>query len=704
MINAIQKIGEYVAGKQVNKESFLENICLYIEPEREIKQKDGTRKKEKQHIIFVNFNTKDKKIEYDFEEINANNKNTALEYFFVGNASSNSPKIYVTSNNFSNVIQSMFYLGEKEKLLDNFFIKKTFKNGKVENYINPSFFRYSDKNKKRIDEITEIILDENDEKKIKKPTAEILKIVEKEVIKSLGLTSDEVSHYTIKIDNQLVCKKDQYPDIIFTEKIEKLFSNEADYKKYYKEKSICSICSSKGIPTTSNATNLKFKFYMTDKLGFSSNLDGHFKNNYNICKNCYQHLMIAERYINEKLRSRIGGLNVYILPKFVLPVDDFEIDEFARFISFKNQQISDISKAENILEEDLEVYENFNNKYLINYLFYQKSKSEFKILKLIEDIPPSRIEFIKRKEQDISRLVDEEFGGNSSIKIDLNRIWGCIPVKIEKDGMHGYSKYLEVIDSIFTNRYIDYYFLINQVLYTLEIIKFETPKFNIWYKEDIVNKIICINLLLLFLKKLNILGGGNMSNQSNPFIANDLIPVDITEYWENLGIYQDNQKKGLFLLGYLMGEIGNKQSSQQIKNKPILNKINFQGIGTEKLKRLSSDILEKLKQYQLLGYNENIYSASHILIEENLDNWTLSNQENVFYIMSGFAFSNFLTRKRGKENFIKEYEEKSNLVEILKVEEKNIEEFVKKLEEARLKSDEHKYYDARQILKEIKKN
>jgi len=726
MINAIQKIGEYVAGKEVDKEKFLKNICLKIE-----REKQGV----KQYIVFINFifndepeenNTKDiqndqytfidnlekqkGKIEITFEEVNAGGIESGKEYYFVGNASANSPKIYATSNNFLYVIQSLLLLKDNGMLLNNFFLKKNYKKGKVEKnvyYINPSFFQYSEKNTKKINEIKDKLVEESDEKIIKKRANEILEISEKEIINKINLTSDEISHFSIKINNRLVCKMDEYPDIIFTEKIEKLFSAKGDYKTNYEEKSICSICGEKNIPTTSNVTNLKFKFYMNDKLGFASNLDGNFKNNYNICKNCYQHLMIAERYIDEKLKSRIGGLQVYILPKFILPVDKFEIDDFARFIKFKNQQISDLSKAEKTLEEELEIFEKYENKYLINYLFYQKSKSEFKIYKLIKDIPPSRIDFIKRKEQDISNLIDNKFNGYNSFKIDLNRIWGCIPVKIQKDSKHGYSKYLDVIDNIFSNRRINYDFLINQVIETLNIIKYEREGTNIWNKKknikpNFVNKIINLNFLFLFLKKLNILGGLKMDKQRNEHITDDLIPKDILEYWENLEIYQDNQKKGLFLLGYLIGEIGNQQKVKEIKNKPILNKLNFQGMGTEKLSRLSSDILEKMRQFKLLEFNESIYSASHLMIEENIENWTLSNQENVFYILSGFAFSNYLMRKRSKDKYSKELQEKMQLIEKMKKEGKNVEEFEKLLSDAKAKADEHKYYDAKEILKQIK--
>jgi len=537
----------------------------------------------------------------------------------------------------------------------------------------------------------------------------IFKIIEEEIQSITGLNPNEISLYTLKIDGKLVCQQEKYWDIIYKEKIEKLFEGNGDYKQYFNSNSICSICSTKNIPTTSNATNLRLKFYMTNKPGFSSNLDGNFKNNYNICQNCYQHLMIAERYIDENLRIKIGGLSVYVLPKFTFPKDGFNIDSFSKYIIENTNQIKNLKKAGKILKDESGKFDQFKNSYLINYLFYQKTKSEFQILKLMKEIPPSRIETIMREEQNIYSIINiilgDEYTAND-LKIDLDNLWGCIPIN---NNLQGYSRYLALIESIFSDKPINYDFIINQAVETLKIIRFGIEGTNIWNKNQddskkyyFVNRIFRLNMLILFLKKLNLLGG-NMKNQKNSTDVEELIPDEISNYWKIVDIYQDNQKKGLFLIGYLIGQVGNEQRSKQIRNKPILNKINFQGMGTEKLKRLTADILEKLRQYQILNYNENIYSASQILIESNIQTWSLSNQENVFFILSGFAYSNFLLKKKSKEKYSKLIEEISEFVKKEKLAGKDVSEFEKILEEAKIKEQEHSYNDATQLLKEIKK-
>jgi len=720
MINAIYQIGKKVAGTNLNKEIFLKNICLKIDNDKTYKQKGGSETKVKQHIVILNFNTETKKIEIDFEEINAGGKDTGKEYLWVGNPSGNNPKIYVTSDRLINSLESIIKLhpffvtdsafkAKFDIIINSFYKEKIFQDKNKEKkifYINPDVFSNTLIEIKGIIEIEKQLLDSTTKPDIEKYHKNLNQEIQKLLFKFLHLNSNEVGVFTININNQSISCTRKYIDIVYNDKINSLYNNSnQSYKKFIKENNNCPVCKAKDVQTTSNFTNLGFKYYMTDKLGFSSNLDGKFINNFNICKNCYQYLMIAENFINAKLKSRIGRLNVYVIPNMIFPIKDFQVESFSKYISLKTGQIAmitDLDKIERELENYIS-YEDEKNSYIINYLFYQKNKSEFKVLKLIKDIPPTRIDFIRKTEEDIYNLIEEKFDDPfNKFKIDLNKIWGCIPLKMQDRKYIGTSKYLDILDNIFSGTPVNYNFLINQLMKTIKIIKYETPKYNIWEKQDFTYKIIQLNFLILFFKKLNLAGGKSMEENKQDIQINELIPKEISKYWSNIEIFDDNLKKGLFLLGYLIGEIANNQQSKDMKNKPILNKINFQGMGTEKLIRLSSDVLEKLRQNNILEYNDNTFSASHMLIEENISTWKLSNQENVFYVLSGYAFSNYLVRKRSKEKYFKELNEKMELIDKAKNENQNVEEPKKLLENAKEQADSHKYSEARKILKSIK--
>lgn len=75
-----------------------------------------------------------------------------------------------------------------------------------------------------------------------------------------------------------------------------------------------------------------------------------------------------------------------------------------------------------------------------------------------------------------------------------------------------------------------------------------------------------------------------------------------------------SQRQLLFLLGVLIGEIGAKQylatkdrQDDSAGHKPILNKINYNGIDKPKLIRLCNDVHNKLRQEKILPYTEMIF-------------------------------------------------------------------------------------------------
>ena len=101
----------------------------------------------------------------------------------------------------------------------------------------------------------------------------------------------------------------------------------------------------------------------------------------------------------------------------------------------------------------------------------------------------------------------------------------------------------------------------------------------------------------------------------------------------------DEQQTAMFLLGTLIGEIGNVQYGRsEDGNKPILNKLNFNGIDRSKIIRLVKDVFNKLNQEKIRKYNELTFFEMKRLLDKNLDNWKLSKDENLFYILSGYSF------------------------------------------------------------------
>lgn len=700
----MKQIGEYSIDGNLTPNAFLENTCLYL-PNKIAKK----NKSYKQHVVILNFSTIDKSIDVTFEEIDESS--SPKKYLYIGNSKGNKPQISITTSNIKYIFSDTLlllkerakgkFLTEINEILNGFFSKKTIKvKDKNVNYyyIKPKVFDFPDEVLGNLNKVVGEIDKATTKKSVENTIETFITSLGKEFINSIkDISKEEISIYSVEIDGKLICQMDEYKEIIFDEKISSLFQkSNKNYKNNYQEGSFCSICGSKD-KTTSNSTNLEFKFYNNDNIGFSSNLDEKFTKNYNICEHCYQFLMISEKFIKTNLKTRIGGLSCYLIPSFIQKTKDFDILDFSEDIKKTTNSIVNLESVERSINNIQKTNRDIKTNFTINYLFYvPSSKNDFKVLKLIKDISPYRLKIIRLNLDKINSLIKNEYENVSELKLDLNKIWNCIPIRGKQGDSGGYegtSRYLSLLDSIFSNRKINTQFLISQFNEVIQILKFERPGYNIKIPEknarfsdefNFVFKVLQLNLLLLFLKNLNLLEGFNMLNTTQIDLSSvqNMIPEQILQYWNNVEIYEDDQKKSLFLLGYMIGEVGISQSSQEIKNKPILNKINFQGMSTEKLVRLANEVPEKLKQYGKLNYNENINTAFRIIFESNLRNWKLSNQENVFYVLSGYSYLNYIlwkNKKKIKELFIK----KSEQINKLKEDNVNVENYEKLLSEAK---------------------
>lgn len=149
MIEAIRGIGELAVKANLTNDTFLNGICRRV-PET-------SKKGIEQHVVFLNFNTQTKKIEIDFEKVNAGGKDSGKEYLWVGNFKGNKPAVNITSDRIDNILtKSLSRIKEKvdgklkddtEAVLNEFFDKKDCITGnrtKPIYYVKPGTFDFSD--------------------------------------------------------------------------------------------------------------------------------------------------------------------------------------------------------------------------------------------------------------------------------------------------------------------------------------------------------------------------------------------------------------------------------------------------------------------------------------------------------------------------------------------------------------------------------
>lgn len=651
MIEAIKKIGEL--SLEGIKKDFVFNLI-----KENIDQ--GSEDKGKKYILVLNFNIENEKIELDFEEIN-NEK--LKEYLWVGNVYGNNPQdrlttdklIYLLSQTIPNLYERLKGKGLKNKLkfiLEKFFLSKDFFLDQKNVYL-----LKLDKIEGSNIKVGEIL--QNISPKIKKFKDFVDKVYEKEfyeILKIKDLSKKNISLYTIKIEGKAPFELREYVNYIEEKLTEEPFEDSS-------LEGTCYVCSKKTI-ITPDTKNLPDKYYITKLITFASGLQKKgFSKNYAICKDCYKALIAGSSYIKNNFSQRLAGSKYYLIPSLIIHSKNYTLEDIADTSKFRFDSIKtfeDNLKFQEVVEKNLDDYKKFKDteSYTnISLLFYEKNQASFKIKKLIKDIPLRRLDEINKSQENTRKIACQLFGDSpSNWFMSLNQIYYLLPVRIDKKSKNAvdHKKILDLYEDIFLCRKVNKQFLITEFLELSRVYKFEKySQFNIGKLNDsdtgMIFAILKTNFLLKMFSLLHILDGGEQMIEGLEELP---IREEIKNYWKEMNFSQ--QQATLFMLGYLIGEVGNKMRTPESSKKPILDKINYQGMNLKRILMLSSEIFEKLDQYKVREYNEVNFAVMKRFMDKNIPCWQISDSENVYWILSGYAFNTYKiitsSKKEGKND------------------------------------------------------
>lgn len=659
MIESLIQIGKELLKEQVDVGDFVRALAEDIPKEKNNK---------KQHILILNISQCDDLGRYnlniDLEEIS---DETPFRYLWVGNSPSNSEQDKLTTNNLEylisqtiiNLIKKLPDCGLKDKLeqlRDSIYFDLGDKESINSTENQYERYRYIwDLSKIGVDFNPEDVINKVREEDSGKSSKKAVEIVSNELMnyikKKTKLNKNKISLFTISLNGELLINDDNYKKYIYSSLIDDIFIN-------YKDEGLCHVCNARG-EVTWNTTKFWFKFYITDKVGFSSNLNGgkNFLKNYAICRNCYKYILASESFVKNKMRIYLAKTNVYILPSFHLsqnlPVYKIErwanyfMDKFLASVSLKG--LREFQKK----IKDYITYENFQDNFMLNFLFAEKIQAEFRVYQLIQDVPPSRLDEIVEKAVEIQKLGLDIFK-EQNIYLSLRKIYDLFSTE---DSINKKTKFiLTFYYQLFSHIPFHYKVLIKEFIGRILEIRFKND-----FKDSVFSQTLLFqNLLLIYLEKLKLLDRGENMNDNQEYLSSLDLDENINTFLRE-SRYSE-QMASLFLIGLLIGEIGTEQYKKGDKKKAILNKVNFQGMDLNKLVRLFNDIYEKMRQYRILtSKNEKIYSLAKNLFETNKLKWSLTPQENVFYVLSGYSFKTYKAIVSGiqKESLVNKEEEEN---------------------------------------------
>ncbi|NLJ78481.1 MAG: type I-B CRISPR-associated protein Cas8b/Csh1, partial [Tissierellia bacterium] len=229
--------------------------------------------------------------------------------------------------------------------------------------------------------------------------------------------------------------------------------------------------------------------------------------------------------------------------------------------------------------------------------------------------------------------------------ITLTTVYFMTPIRLSRGEIVEYRDLLNTYDTVLTGKTLDKDHLIRNLIECTKIIRFAKDSYNIDPKENELEfYIIRANMYIKFLEYMCCLKGGQGMDVSELKIRDN-----IKDYIERIGY--DEQETAMFLLGYLVGEIGNVQYKRSDDaNKPILNKLNFNGLDKQKIIRLTKDVFNKLNQEKIRRFNEVTFFEMKRILDANIDRWQLNKDQSLFYLLSGYSFATTIPMLKEKED------------------------------------------------------
>jgi CRISPR-associated protein Csh1 len=238
--------------------------------------------------------------------------------------------------------------------------------------------------------------------------------------------------------------------------------------------------------------------------------------------------------------------------------------------------------------------------------------------------------------------------------LGLGRLFYLLPLR-QRDRQVETKPYLELLDALLVGRPLSVQALIPQLLETAAIHRFERYEAHAHDRPNDPERALVLHLLQaqLFLRYLKELGqlhgldedeGGErramtmtetMAGQAAE-IERELVDEGLRAWMDGVGL--TGVRRGLFLLGVLIGKIGSTKEQRE-SGKPILNKVNFQGMDRLKVLRLANEVYEKLRQYKIADYNEGLYAAMKAHLDRGISTDELGTPaENAYWVLAGYAY------------------------------------------------------------------
>lgn len=374
--------------------------------------------------------------------------------------------------------------------------------------------------------------------------------------------------------------------------------------------------------------------FQSSTYNYASNFS-EFRKNFQIENISTGYLDKGAQYILKNLQTRIAGISHIIIPNYLhKDLNEFELNETELYLD----KSSDLLFGYQSLESDIDRSLPQVNLFWINYIAFESDGNSFKIINHIKDV--NSIYLTKFTEVFNRAGIDfkDYIGGN--FPFNLQSVYNIIPVR---DGNKSkvnlaLSLFKDILEqkAVQSENLYKHFIELSLCHWYGRYSAFKNIKQKKSFDFAIKDAVFKYSALIYTLKQLNLL---EMEKETSSQTKGQ--ETSTSDYQKRIQTFFDKMEyaeaeKALFYLGRILSSVAYAQYKKGHESKPILNKINFNGMDADAIVRLSLDLREKTRQYNIHDKTEWNFNKFTDRFSEK--DWRLSKEQNVFYLMAGYSF------------------------------------------------------------------
>ncbi|WAM33900.1 TIGR02556 family CRISPR-associated protein [Caldicellulosiruptor morganii] len=396
----------------------------------------------------------------------------------------------------------------------------------------------------------------------------------------------------------------------------------------------CSICKQKR-ENVSGTVNV-FKFYTIDKPGF---IKGGFSpqnawKNFPVCSSCQQNLLEGRKYLEKNLKFNFYNYGQNKITYLLVPKPLFgrkeAYEELLDILTKTQKEIDSGKKLERLTNDEKEILEILSEQedfISVTFLFMVPQQGAERIVLMIEDVFPSHLKKIFNAKRQTEKKHRKLSGEDETFTFDKIRYFFSKSNRLKK-GTDLDSYFLEITESIFKKKPIDFHFLLHHFCRKLQD-SFATDNFSELYRS--CNYAMQVLEFLNNLEILKLKGDECGMSVGTPFdeILNEF-PV----------ASEKSAVKGIILTGALCDMLLRIQAAglnkAPGKMPPFAKNLKGLRLKQSDIIALLPKIQNKLMEYSAFGKAKKLVAAtaSELLLRAPED-WKLSSDEVSFYFACG---------------------------------------------------------------------